>query len=69
MRKNIVSGILELSVAQRILIVQQIWDSIAAHPESLPLTECRKKELDLRLESYYESPDEGITWEELKENY
>ncbi|HYX71293.1 MAG TPA: addiction module protein, partial [Nitrososphaera sp.] len=58
--------ILELSVAERIQLVEDIWDSIAAVPETLALTDDERQELDRRLEAYAENPDEGISWNELK---
>ena len=48
------ADILELSVAERIQLVEDIWDSIAAAPETVPLNEDQKKELDRRLEAYYQ---------------
>ena len=59
--------ILEMSVAERIQLVEDIWDSIAAAPESLPLSDDERQELDRRLEAYAQNPDEGISWDELKE--
>ena len=61
------SDILQLSVPERIQLVEDIWDSIVAFPEPLSLTEAQKQELDRRLEFYAQNPDEGISWEELKE--
>lgn len=63
-----VSEILQLSVAERIQIAEDIWDSISANPESLELSEAQKVELDKRLENYEENPDDGIEWETLKKN-
>lgn len=63
-----VSEILQLSVAERVQIVEDIWDSISRNPEELPLSETEKLELDNRLESYKENPVEGIEWETLKKN-
>lgn len=60
------SEIKKLSVAERILMVQEIWDSIAAEQESLAVTEAQKAELDRRIASYNVSPDEGRSWEEIK---
>jgi putative addiction module component (TIGR02574 family) len=58
--------ILEMSIAERIQLVEDIWDSIAAAPESLPLTDDEREELDRRLEAYAQNCDEGISWDELK---
>jgi len=61
------SDILQMSVAERIQLVEDIWDSIAAYPESLPVTDAQKEELDRRLQAYAENPGEGVSWGELKE--
>jgi len=63
-----VSEILQLSVAERVQIVEDIWDSIGENPEELPLSETEKLVLDKRLEDYREDPHEGIEWEILKKN-
>ena len=63
-----VSEILQLSVAERIQIVEDIWDSITESPEELALSETEKLELDKRLASYAENPNEGVEWETLKKN-
>lgn len=60
--------ILKLSVAERIQLVEDIWDSIAAHPESLPVTEAHKRELDRRLADYQANPKEGKTWEQVRDS-
>lgn len=61
------TDILQMSVAERIQLAEDIWDSIAAVPEALPLTDAERQELDRRLELYARNPDEGIPWDELKD--
>lgn len=61
------SEILQLSVAERIQLVEDICDSIVQIPEAVPITDEQKAELDRRLESYRANPTEGISWNELKE--
>jgi len=56
----------KLSVAERILLVEEIWDSIAADQESLELTDAQRRELDRQLEAYHASPGAGSSWEEVK---
>ena len=58
-----VKDILELSVPERIQLVEDIWDSIAEVPESVTLTEKQKDELDRRLEQYHQNPSVGTPWE------
>jgi putative addiction module component (TIGR02574 family) len=55
-----------MSVAERIIVVEQIWDGIAAEQEALTLTPAQEAELDRRLESYRQSPTAGASWEEVK---
>jgi putative addiction module component (TIGR02574 family) len=59
-------GIDQLSVPERILLVEEIWDSIAATPEDLPLTDAQRVELDRRLAACETDPTAGTDWEEVK---
>ena len=59
-------GIDQLSVAQRILLVEEIWDSISADAEQLPLTDSQKQDLQRRLAAYEANRHAGSTWEEVK---
>ena len=56
-------NIRELSIEERILLAQDIWDSIVAEEESLTLTEFERQELDRRMETYDVALERGITWE------
>jgi putative addiction module component (TIGR02574 family) len=59
-------GIDQLSVAERLALVQEIWDSIAAAPEGVPLIESQKGELDRRLADLDANRDNVLTWEEIQ---
>ncbi len=59
--------ILNLDVAQRIWLVQQIWDSLLKHPESIPLPNSQKEELDKRLDAHYNNPGAGSSWTDVKD--
>ena len=59
--------ILDLSVSERIRLVEDIWDSIREIPESITLSEEEKEELDRRLEAYHKNPDSGSPWKMVKE--
>jgi putative addiction module component (TIGR02574 family) len=58
--------ILGLSVPERIQLVEDIWDSIAASPESLPITDAQRQELDRRLDAYARDPSELRSWDEVR---
>ncbi len=61
-----VTEIKRLSVAERILLAQDIWDSIAEQQESLSMTDAQREELDRRIDAYRLSPAEGASWKEIK---
>lgn len=63
---NLLDQIKRLSISERILIVEDIWDSMALSKEELPITEKQKKELGKRLKDYKKNPNDGASWEEVK---
>ena len=61
-----ISELLKLPVAERIKLVEAIWNSIAAAPEALQLTEAEREELDRRWEAYERDPSLGSPWAEVR---
>lgn len=59
-------GIDRLSLAERILLVEDLWDSSAEETQQLPLTEAQQQDLQRRLATYKANPKAGSTWEEVK---
>ncbi len=59
-------GIDRLSLAERILLVEDIWDSIAAEAEALAVPRSHRDELDRRLAAYHADPHAGSRWEDVK---
>ncbi|MDO8580392.1 MAG: addiction module protein [Candidatus Omnitrophota bacterium] len=66
MKKISIAEVLKLNIPDRIKWVEDIWDSIAAIPEAVPLTEEQTEELDHRLEIYHKDPTTGSPWTEVK---
>ena len=64
-QEALVAEILALPVADRVRLVEAIWDSISAVPEALPLTEWQRQELDRRLAELESDPDAGASLEEV----
>ncbi len=58
-----------LSIPERIRLVEEIWDTIAEENEAFELTDAQKRELDRRLESSQNNPGQGRTWEEIKADF
>jgi putative addiction module component (TIGR02574 family) len=61
-----VDEILNLSVKERLRLVGEIWDSIAASPEEIPLTVAERKELDWRKREHRRNPSAAKPWSEIK---
>ena len=59
-------GIDRLSLAERMLLVEEIWDSIAAEAEALEVPQSHKEELDRRLAARDADLHTGSSWEEVK---
>ena len=61
-----ISDLLKLPVAERIKLVEAIWDSIAAAPNALEMTEAEREELDRRWAAYERDPSVGSPWAEVR---
>lgn len=57
--------IFELPVAERLALVEDIWDSIAKDAKDIELSRELKDELDRRMEEHQKNPEAGTSWEEL----
>ena len=61
------TDVLNLSVPERIILVEDIWDSVSEVPDAVVLTEEQKSELDRRLDAYHKNPGEGSPWNDVRE--
>lgn len=55
----------ELPVEERLDLVEQLWDSIAADHQALPLTDAQRQVLDKRLDGYDIDGDPGRPADEV----
>ncbi|HEX5432237.1 MAG TPA: addiction module protein [Bryobacteraceae bacterium] len=58
--------ILELSPEERIQLIEEVWDTLAADLSALPLSEEHRRELDQRLREMEKSPGAETSWPELR---
>lgn len=54
-----------LPLDERVRLVEDLWDSIAADQSALPLTDEQKAELDRRLDAYEADGDPGRPADEV----
>lgn len=62
MKKIRATDTLELSIPERIQLVEDIWDTIAEETGAVELTEEQKRIIDQRLDSYHQNPEAGSPW-------
>lgn len=56
--------ILDLSVAERILMIEKIWDSI--NHNDIQISAAQKQELDRRMARYEKGETNFVSWNEIK---
>jgi len=56
----------KLGRAERLQLVEDLWDSIAQEEEKLPVPDWKRDELRRRKERFLQHPAPGRTWEQVK---
>ncbi|MBN9492035.1 addiction module protein [bacterium] len=64
---HIVGDYRDLSVAERIELVTEIWESIADEEPALELSEDEHAEIQGRIAEYRANPDIGMPWPQLRD--
>ena len=58
---------LSLSVAERIQLAEDIWDSIAAEsPDSATLTIPQLQAVEMRLQAHDQDPTTAVSWDQVR---
>ena len=57
-----------LSVAEKLQLVEDLWDDIAAAPNDVPFPAWQRDELARRKAAFEANPASGLTWDEVKAN-
>lgn len=67
MRVDDIPEIARLTVAEKILLLQDLWDSIASDESSVPVPQSHREELDRRLAEHEQDPGRLLTLDDLRE--
>ncbi len=59
-------GIDRMSTAERLALVQEILDSVAADQPRPPLSEAKREELRRRLADAISNPADGVPWVQVE---
>lgn len=60
------TSIFDQSPTEKLQLVEDIWDDLAATPEAVPIHDWQKQELARRKASLLSNPASGLSWEEVK---
>ena len=66
MHLNDIPEIQRLSIPEKILLVEDLWDSIASDESRVPVPQSHIDELDRRLTKYRSHPGDLLSLEELQ---
>jgi putative addiction module component (TIGR02574 family) len=56
-----------LTVAERIQLAEDLWDSLIDAPEVLAVSDIQREELDRRIEAHRADPEAALSWESLRQ--
>ena len=56
----------QLSAAEKLIFVSELWNDLEAHPTEVPVSREIIAELDRRIEHFRQHPETGTTWEAVK---
>jgi putative addiction module component (TIGR02574 family) len=56
----------KLTTAQRLLLLDEIWDSLLEESHEFPLTSEQREELDRRLEDCERNPNDCEPWDQVR---
>jgi putative addiction module component (TIGR02574 family) len=59
-------SIFDLSPSEKLQLVEDLWDDLAAALEAVPVHDWQKQELVRRRANLLKNPASGLPWEEVK---
>ena len=60
-------SIFDLSPSEKLQLVEDLWDDLAAAPDAVPVHDWQKQELARRKANLLRNPASGVAWEEVKQ--
>ena len=61
-----IPSIFDLSPSEKLQLVEDLWDDLAATPEAVPVHDWQKQELARRKANLLKNPASALAWEEVK---
>ena len=63
-----IESVFDLSLAEKLQLVEDLWDDIRTVPDSVPLHEWQKEELEARKARWQAAPASGLSWDDVKQS-
>ena len=67
MIKEVIPHFDELSSSEKLILLEELWDDLAAQPSEIPVQDWQRHELERRYQEYLQNPTEGSPWQEVRE--
>jgi putative addiction module component (TIGR02574 family) len=61
-----VNSVFDLSPSEKLQLVEDLWDDLAATPEAVPVYDWQKEEIARRKAHLTKNAAAGLTWEEVQ---
>lgn len=61
-----ITSIFDLSPSEKLQLLEDLWDDLAATPEAVPVHDWQKQELARRKANLQKNMASGLAWEEVK---
>jgi putative addiction module component (TIGR02574 family) len=60
-------SVFDLSPAEKLQLVEDLWDDLAASPAAVPVHDWQTEELARRKANLMNNPASGLSWDEVKQ--
>jgi putative addiction module component (TIGR02574 family) len=68
MSSNFVDSVKSLPLAERIELIEALWESMTQEGYEPPLTSEQATEIDRRVEAHRRNPNDVVSWESIKKD-
>ncbi|HBE21661.1 MAG TPA: addiction module protein [Cyanobacteria bacterium UBA11149] len=59
--------VLPVTIAEKLQLIEDIWNSVVIEADQIPLNQSQEQELDPRLASYQNIQNRGESWEIVRQ--
>ncbi len=61
-----IDSVFDLTPPEKLQLVEDLWDDLAADPSEVPIHEWQREELARRKAKLMSNPTAGLSWDEVK---